>query len=231
MTSPIIAITTYGRDEEGSFSLPADYIDAVRGAGGVPLLVAPGETRWEELLARVDGWILAGGGDLGPDLHGGPSHETVYMVDSERDRSELELARRLIDQDRPVLGICRGTQVINVVLGGDLHVHLPDVVGESIAHRAPPREPTPHAVSVTAGSKLAGVVKDLEFDAASWHHQAIRGVASALEVVAFAPDGTIEAVEMPSHRWLIAVQWHPELTAKDAPPQQRLFEALVAAAR
>ena len=228
MNLPLIGITSYGRDEEGRFALPVEYVEAVRRAGGVPFLVPPGETNWSPLLASVDGWILTGGGDMDPGVYGGVGHETVYMVDPERDASEFELARHLVEERVPTFGICRGIQVLNVVLGGDLHVHLPTVVGEQIAHRAPPRLPIPHCVQVQAGTKLAAIVKDLEFEVASWHHQGIREMGAALEAVAHAPDGVIEAVEMAAHPWLIGVQWHPELTAAHQPQQQRLFDAFVA---
>jgi putative glutamine amidotransferase len=130
----------------------------------------------------------------------------------------------------PTLGVCRGLQVINVALGGTLHEHLPDVVGESVLHRLPPRVPTPHELEVLPGTRLAGILGETRFTASSWHHQAIDEVAPGLEVAARAPDGTIEAVEMPRHRWLVAVQWHPELTAAVEPLQQRVFDALARAA-
>ena len=230
MAPPLIGITTYGRDEEGRFALPVEYVEAVRRAGGVALLVPPGEANWSPLLASVDGWILTGGGDMDHDAYGSGGHETVYMVDTERDASEFELARYLIDRGLPTFGICRGIQVLNVVLGGDLHVHLPAAVGEQVAHRAPPRLPIPHRVQVQAETKLAAIVKELEFEVASWHHQGIRKVGAALEVVAQAPDGVVAAVEMAAHPWLIGVQWHPELSAAQQPPQQRLFDAFVAQA-
>lgn len=228
-TPPLIGITTYGRDEEGKFSLPSEYIDSVRRAGALPILFPPGEVHRRRLLELVDGLILAGGGDMDPSLYGGGEHETIYMVDPERDASELGLARQVIDEGMPTLGICRGAQVINVALGGTLHEHLPEVVGEEISHRAPPREPTPHSVTVREGTQLAGIVETLEFVAASWHHQAIRDVAAGLEASAHAPDGTIEGVEMPDHPWLVAVQWHPELTAAKDAIQQRIFDVFVAA--
>ncbi len=226
---PLIGITTYGRDEEAKFSLPSEYIDAIRRAGALPIMFPPGETHRRRLLDLVDGLILAGGGDMDPSLYGGRQHETVYMVDPERDASELGLARQVIEGGMPTLGICRGAQVINVALGGTLYEHLPDVVGDEVSHRAPPREPIPHALTVRGGTQLAAIVEKLEFEAASWHHQAIRDVAPRLETVAHAPDGTIEGVEMPDHPWLVAVQWHPELTAATDATQQRIFDVFVEA--
>ena len=231
MTRPVIGITTYGRDDNKRFTLPAVYVDAVRRAGGLPVLIPPGETELAELLPLLDGVILSGGGDIEPIRYAGTAHETIYMLDPERDRSEIDLARTLVHQDLPVLGICRGSQVINVALGGTLIEHLPDEVGEEILHRAPPRLPVAHEVTVIPGSQLAAILGKTQLKPTSWHHQAIRQPAPGLRVVASAPDGTIEAVEMPDHPWLIAVQWHPEITAANEPEQQRLFDELVAVAR
>jgi len=226
----LIGITTYGRDEDNRFPLPGEYVDAVRRAGGIPVLIPPGEDDTDAMLARVDGLLLAGGGDLDPEHNQGRCHESIYMTDAERDGTELKLARAVVDGGFPTLCICRGIQVVNVALGGTLHEHLPDVVGEEINHRLPPRESTPHAITVHAETRLAAIVGELQFTAASWHHQAIDAVAAGLIVSAEAPDGTIEAVEMPEHPWLIAVQWHPELTAHCDDTQQRLFDAFVQAA-
>lgn len=227
---PVIGITTYGRDERGRYALPSAYVAAVERAGGVPVLIPPLPAQAARYLELVDGFVLAGGGDLDPGHYGGDTHETLYSIDPERDALELELARHIVERRQPALAICRGLQVVNVALGGTLIEHLPAVVGEDVLHRAPPREPTPHPVRLKAGSRLAAIAGATEFAPMSWHHQAIRALAPGLEAVASAPDGTIEAVELPSHPWLIAVQWHPELTAQEDPAQQRLFDALVAAA-
>jgi putative glutamine amidotransferase len=230
-TSPLIGITTYGRNQENRFTLPAEYVDGVRRAGGIPLLIPPGETQFEKLFPHLDALILTGGGDLAPELYGGRPHETIYSIDPERDQSELILAQRVLETNLPTLGICRGLQVINVALGGTLIEHLPDVVGDQVAHKELPHGPIPHLVQIQAGSHLAEIMQDEQVETASWHHQALRQVAPQLKVVAYAPDGIVEAVEMPEHRWLVAVQWHPELTAVNDPGQQRLFDALVQAAK
>jgi putative glutamine amidotransferase len=226
-SSPVIGVTTYATNNEDQFSLPTKYVDAVRFAGGVPLLIAPGETRLDALLARVDGLILTGGGDIDPNRYGGKHHETIYMVDTDRDEMELTLARHAIRFGKPTLAICRGTQVVNVALGGTLHPHLPDVVGQKVKHRLPPRKPTLHAVGIESDSQLARILGTTECSPASWHHQGIRDLADGLKAVAYAPDGIIEAVEKPDNPRLIAVQWHPELTAAEDPLQQRLFARLV----
>lgn len=240
-TRPLVGVTTYCRTDycrtgDNDFTLPAEYVEAVERAGGLPVLVAPTGIAAEEWLSRLDAIILAGGGDLDPTHYGGEPHETIYSVNAERDQSELRLARDLVASKVPTLGICRGAQVLNVALGGTLIAHIPDVVGPDVVntgieHRLPPREPTPHDIAVDAGSRLAAILGKLEFSAASWHHQALKDVPSSVRVVARAPDGIVEAFEMPSHPWLLAVQWHPELTAAQDPVQQRLFDALIEAAR
>ena len=224
---PVIGITTYGIDEDEKYSLPTQYISAIRRAGGIPILLPPGETSIETLITLLDGIVLSGGGDIDPGLYGGQMHPEVYNVDADRDLLELELTRHILSRDLPTLAICRGCQMVNVALGGSLYEHLPDVVGEDVLHRLPPREPTPHAVSLVEGTGLAQLLARSTFDAASWHHQAIKQLGRGLRVAAHAPDGTIEAAELPDHRWLYAVQWHPELTAEDDPLQQALFDELV----
>ena len=228
---PLIGITTYGRDENNRYSLPAEYVESVRRAGGIPLLIPPGEADVAALMTRIDGLILAGGGDLDPALYAGRSHDTIYMVDSERDQSELALTHAVLRGDMPTLGICRGAQVINVACGGTLIEHLPDVVGNEIAHRNIPLSATLHPVQVKSDSRLADLLGAAEVVPASWHHQALREIGAGLRAVAWAPDGTIEAAEMDTHPWLFAIQWHPELTAAEDPTQQRLFDEFVQACR
>jgi putative glutamine amidotransferase len=228
---PLIGLTSYGRTADNRYALPAEYLDAVRRAGGVPVMIAPGEPRWETALESMDALVLTGGGDIDPIRYAGRRHDTNYGIDPERDVLELALGRRVIDSGLPVLGICRGAQILNVVQGGRLIEHIPDEFGETVLHRAPPREPVRHSVQLKGSSRLAQILGLQELHVTSWHHQALRGVAKGFEAVAHAADGTIEAIEMPEHPWLIAVQWHPELTAATDPLQQRLFDAIVTVAR
>ena len=229
---PLIGITTCGRDAEGRFRLAAAYVDAIRRGGGIPLLVPPGEVGLEQLLDELDGLVLSGGGDVDPRFYDGLPHATIHDVDAERDAMELALAREIVDRDLPALCICRGAQVMNVALGGDLIEHLPDEVGDEVSHRPAEGENAyqHHAVSTEPSSLLAAIMGRSDVEPASWHHQAARRVAPGLAVVARATDGTVEAFEKADRSWLIGVQWHPEVTAAEDPTQQRIFDSLVAAA-
>jgi putative glutamine amidotransferase len=229
---PIIGISSYGRDGElPSFSLPCGYIDAVRAAGGTPLVLPPGEANPEQLLDLVDGFVLAGGGDIAPGVYGGDSHETIYMVSEERDNFELSLARGALERPHlPMLCICRGLQVLNIASGGTLYPHIPDQFGDSVNHRLPPRSPTRHAVNLEADTLLGRIVGSTEIDACSWHHQAVRDLGEGLRPVAWAPDGVVEAIEAEGHSWCLAVQWHPEMQIGET-AQDRLFEAFIKAAQ
>ena len=230
MKPALIGIPTYGRNDDGHFFLPSEYVESVRRSGACPILLPPGEEHLDHWFELIDGILFPGGGDIEPARYGGGEHEMIYMVNPERDTMEFALLDRVLESGLPTLGICRGTQLLNVALGGTLFDHLPDHVGGEVTHRLPPREPTPHPVQVEEGSGLAEILGATGFTAESWHHQAIRDVAPGLTVVARAPDGTIEAVEKTDHPWLYAVQWHPELTAAEDPIQQRLFNTLAEAA-
>jgi putative glutamine amidotransferase len=233
VSAPILGLTTYApRENLARFHLPVEYVHAVRRAGALPWLIPPGEPRFEELLGHLDGLLLTGGGDLDPALYGGATdHPELYGIHRERDALELALARAAFARRLPTLGICRGCQVVNVAFGGSLIEHLPDEVGPELAHRGDgPGTASLHEVELARGSRLLAIVGRERPTTSSSHHQALRRVAPGFEVSARAPDGTIEAVERRDHPFYLAVQWHPEETAAEDPGQQRLFDALVAAA-
>lgn len=229
MARPLIGITTYERNVQDDFVLPAAYVDAVRRAGGLPVLLPSGEQHAVDLLAALDGVIMSGGLDVAIERYGGQPHPSVEPPNAERDAFEIELIQRIIAQPTPLLAICRGAQVLNVALGGTLIEHVPDAVDGSVEHQTATGAPTPHAVTIVQTSRLYEILGTAACAPASWHHQAIRQLAAGLVPVAYAADSTIEAVELPAHPWLIGVQWHPEITAAADPAQQRLFDAFVAA--
>jgi len=230
---PVVGLTAYGREAGArgeQFSLPSAYVESVRDAGGLPVLLAPGERDVGRVLAAVDALVFTGGGDIDPALSGG-GHHTNYSVDAERDRFEIELLAAALERELPLLAICRGLQILNVARGGTLHAHLPDVYGETVAHRVPPLDPTPHGVVLEAGCDLQAVYGEGELTVASWHHQAVDRLGAGLRAVACAPDGVVEAVELEGAPFVLAVQWHPELQREPGSPQRRLFGSLVARVR
>ncbi|MDQ4076039.1 MAG: gamma-glutamyl-gamma-aminobutyrate hydrolase family protein, partial [Chloroflexota bacterium] len=190
---PIIGITTYGPNEENHYFMPAPYVKAVAAAGGLPILLPPSEAEAEAVLALVDGFIFAGGGDIDPEEYGGTAHPALSPIDKERDRFELTLARLLLEQDTPTLGICRGAQVLAVASGGDLIVDLPEEVGNVVVHKAPPNL-TEHPVTLEPDSRLAELLGTTDLPVPSWHHQAPRDVPAGWCLAARAPDGIIEAM-------------------------------------
>jgi putative glutamine amidotransferase len=231
VTRPLlIGISSYARDgQPPAFSLPCGYVDGIRAAGATPLVLPPGETQPAHLLDLLDGLILAGGGDIAPAAYGGEPHETIYAVSEERDEFEFTLARAaLARRDIPLLCICRGMQVLNVVCGGTLHAHVPERFGDRVAHRLPPRLTSRHAVRIETDTRLAHILGATQVEACSWHHQAIDRLGEGLRPLAWAADGVIEAVEHTVHPWCLGVQWHPEMQLDEA-PQRGLFAALVAA--
>ncbi len=227
---PIIGITTPQRNETNHYTLVADYIDAVRRAGGVPVLLTPGEMHHARILDFVDGLLFSGGGDINPAEYDGQAHPEIYKVSAERDAFELNLARLALRSTIPILGICRGLEILMVVSGGKLVPHIPDEFGDAIIHRAEQSRSAAHPVKVVPKTRLSVLFnRATEVEIVSWHHQAVSKAPEGWQVAAQAPDGVIEALEHQHHPWAIAVQWHPELAPSDR-SQQNIFAAFVQAA-
>ena len=228
---PLIGITTdvvvaaYGAWEEESVLVPSDYVRSVERAGGRPLLVPPSEEDVEETLDVLDAVIFSGGSDLDPATYGQEPHPETDGVLEGRDRAELALLEAALARDMSVLAVCRGSQVLNVALGGDLVQHLPEVVGHE-RHRETPGVFAEHEVTLEARSRLSQLLGGDRAPVKSHHHQGFGRLGSGLREAAFAEDGTVEAVEDPSRRFALGVLWHPE-----AGEDMRLFEALVEEAR
>lgn len=233
----LIGITTYDGTSEIQTPIAAvglHYIRAILQAGGTPVLLPNqlGEAEWQEVYSRLDGILFTGGGDIEPGLFGGQAHPRVGELDPERDRLELPLLRFVVSQEKPFLGICRGLQVTNVALGGTLYTHIEDQHPGALKHDwypDIPRDTLAHPVRVEEGSRMAEILGEPLLQVNSLHHQGIKDLAPALKAVAYAPDGIIEAVELPDHRFGLAVQWHPEWLT-DQEPMRKLFRAFVQAA-
>jgi gamma-glutamyl-gamma-aminobutyrate hydrolase PuuD len=229
MSRPIIGITTYvtsarwGYWDTEAALVPAAYVRAIELAGGRPVLIPPSEEAVDETLAAVDGLVFSGGSDLDPELYDQEPHDETSGIVPQRDRAELTLLEAALARDMPVLAVCRGSQVLNVARGGDLVQHLPDVVGDE-KHKHTPGTFADHDVTLEPGTRLAELL-GAHAPVKSHHHQGFGRVGDGLRVAAHAEDGTIEAVEDPSHRFAFGVLWHPE-EGEDL----KLFEELVGAA-
>jgi putative glutamine amidotransferase len=224
---PIIGITTYvepaswgvWRDVEATL-VPHAYVEAVTLAGGRPVLLPPDGTD-AGVLRVLDGLVLAGGADLNPEWYGA-APEPLTDNRPIRDAAEMQLARAALDRDLPILGVCRGMQLLVVAAGGRLHQHLPDVLGHE-KHRPAPGVYGSQQARFADGSRLAALMGD-DVEINCYHHQGVADPGT-LTVTGRAPDGLPEAVEDPGGRFVLGVQWHPEVT-RDV----RLFGALVQAA-
>ena len=233
---PVIAILAhitdaiYGVWNQPSVVLPAGYVTEVQRAGGIALVLTPDVylvDHPDELLDRVDGVILSGGGDLDPAAYGAEPHPETSLVMPERDAFELALTRRAVERDLPVLGVCRGMQVLNVAFGGTLLQHLPEHFGHGEHRRvAGSFDGADHDVRLTDGSLAARAAGELQHGTKSHHHQGIDELGDGLVATGISTiDELVEAIELPERRFALGVQWHPE-----ADERSRVIGALVRAA-
>ena len=230
MSRPLIGITSYAdRVRWGVWDFPAAviplaYVAAIERAGGRPLVVPPLEAAIQETLDALDGLLLSGGEDIDPAQYGAERHPETRGTRPDRDRAELALLEAALERDMPVLAICRGSQVLNVALGGDLVQHLPEVVGDE-KHRHTPGVFADHDVALAAESRLGRMLGD-RAPVKSHHHQGYGRLGAGLREVAWAEDGTVEGLELPEKRFAVGVLWHPEEGEDFA-----LFASLVEEAR
>ncbi len=234
---PLVALPAYpiapGRVEhwaDAGIAVPEPYAAAVQRAGGQEAILGPRPITDRDargLLTGFAGLVLLGGNDLAAGTYGQEPHPSVYGVSTVRDEFELALCRAALALDLPLLAICRGAQLLNVVRGGTLHQHVTD---DFPGHGRPGVEggQQVHPVDLVAGSLVARSTGTTRVAASCHHHQAVDRLGDGLVVSARAPDGIVEGLELPGARWLVAVQWHPEDTAGRDPVQQRLFDAFVA---
>jgi putative glutamine amidotransferase len=194
-------------------------------------LLPPGESNAATLLKRLDGLIITGGGDIDPGLYNGAAHPMVYSVDNERDAFEINLAKFALENHIPILGICRGLQILVVASGGTLIPHIPDVYGTTVAHRleseSGSRKAIEHDVIITPSSRIGKLIQKTRISVVSWHHQAVDKLPSNWRPVAHAVgDKVIEAAEHIYHPWAVGVQWHPEMSQND-PNHERIFKGFI----
>ncbi len=245
MPRPLIGVTTsemrrgdrvlpddHADPKQPELALAMAYLQAVARAGGVPVVLPPVDADLApDLVARLDGICLSGGPDLDPAAYGAARHAQLGPTAAGLDAFELAVVREARAAELPILGICRGMQLLDVASGGTLHQHVPDVVDAGVAHRQlEPGTRATHPVDVAAGSRLADALgADGELWVNSFHHQAVDRLGDGLVPVAWSPDGLVEAVEAEEGPFLLAVQWHAE-TLVERPEELALFRALVGAA-
>ena len=233
---PLIGITTnqsktpYGQP---TVMLMQSYINAVMDAGGVPVLIPSliAEDGWDTVYSRLDGILFSGGGDIGLEYSPGEPHPRIDDVDLARDSIELKMVQAAASDGKPFLGICRGCQVVNVALGGTLYTHILDQLPNALDHSYPGNMRTllVHEVKIEEGTQFAEIFGDPIIKVNSLHHQGLKDIAPSIRVAGHAPDGLVEAVELPDHPFGLAVQWHPEWLT-DQQSMRNLFRNFVQAA-
>ena len=232
---PIVGLTLdtagpTGLGKVGRYLIRENYCSAIAKAGGIPMCLPHEPGLAEAYAARIDALVVTGGGfDVDPKLFGANTTHKTVTLKAERTRFEWDVTKAMLAKDKPVLGICGGEQLINVVLGGTLIQHIEDEVSGHVLHEQPnPRDEPGHVVKVTAGTLLHKLTGVAELAVNSAHHQAVKEVGADVAVNAVAPDGVIEGIESRIHRFCLGVQWHPEFLMHGGDKQ--IFAGLIAAA-
>ena len=240
---PLIGCTTYRKRTAANPNVKVDglmqiYAEAVLAAGGLPVFIplSLSETDLRDLFEQLDGILLPGGGDIDPVEYGGTDIEKCREINKARDFVELTLARWAIAENKPVLGICRGFQVLNIVTGGTLWEDILDQMAEAQRHGYfsdyGPRTYLAHTIEICEASQLAQIMgHHMAKPVNSIHHQGLKTLGAQWRPSAYAPDGLIEAIEIPEHRFALAVQWHPEELCAEDDETLALFRAFVTACR
>jgi putative glutamine amidotransferase len=229
------AARTHALDESEppmrELALGLAYPRSLERTGAIPVVLPPMDLEHvDALLDRLGGLMISGGPDVHPSVYGEEPHELLGPTEPDLDAFELELLRQADARGMPILGICRGSQLLNIARGGTLIQDVPEAVGDQIGHRQeePGRIPT-HTIVVAAGTRLEGVLGRQENDVNSFHHQAVKQLGDGLRATAWAPDGVVEAIESPDRDFVVGVQWHAE-SLSDREDQAGLFNGFVAAA-
>ncbi len=237
MSKPVILVTgNYTEAKVAPFfhryNVRQDHFTSIERVGGLPVLTGflGSKENIQDLLSQVDGLLVTGGDDIEPGEYGEEKRDVCGETCPPRDKFERMLIEAALEMDKPLFFICRGTQMLNVVLGGTLHQDLKTDTGTDIAHLDIPNydNEKAHTVKMEAGSKIAGILGKTEFGVNTLHHQAVKDVAPGLKVAGRAPDGTVEALEVPGKHYVVACQWHPEMML-DTEHNVKLFTDFVAA--
>ena len=235
MSAPTIGITLDSEEPGGYSKFPwyavrENYSTAVSRTGALPVMMPHEAGRIGEYLDLVSGIVVTGGAfDVDPALFGAESQHPSVTVKSQRTNFEWAITEQALKRDMPLLGICGGQQLLNVVLGGTLIQHIPDEIGDALAHEQQnPRDEAGHDVAVVDDTELHRIADSIQLSVNSAHHQAVKDVGDGVVVNAYAPDGVVEGIECPRYTFCVGVQWHPEFSID--PADTRIFDALVSAA-
>jgi putative glutamine amidotransferase len=231
---PRIGVLPLYNSEKQTFWINPLYFGGIEQAGGLPMLLPLTDSQdlWEDCLGSFDGFVFTGGQDLDPALYGQEKLPQCGYQAELRDRQELYMLRRLWELDKPLLGICRGIQAINVAYGGTLYQDIPTQAPSKVVHRQEmPYEVPHHQVMLPESTMLRRIVECEHISVNSMHHQAVLTPAPGFIVSAVAPDGLIEAIECPEKRFLLGVQWHPEHMWNHYASGRKIWQALVDACR
>ena len=231
---PTIGVTLDWEEPGGYSKFPwyavrENYCTAIAAGGGLPLLLPHDPDRSQAYLDHIDGLVVTGGNfDVGPSLFGAEDRHPTVKTKDRRTGFELAVTRGALDRDMPLLAICGGQQLLHVAFGGTLFQHIPDEVPGALEHEQPnPRDEPGHTVSITHGTLLHRITGVAELAVNSAHHQAAKDVPDGILVNAVAPDGVIEGIESPAHRYCLGVQWHPEFLLSDG--DRRIFDSFIEA--
>ena len=234
MSRPIIGLTLDSEQPGGYSKFPwyavrENYCGAIAAAGGLPVPLPHEPEIAESYLDTIQGLVITGGAfDVDPALFGDETRHDTVVTKDRRTTFEIAVTRGAIDRDMPVLGICGGQQLLNVVLGGSLIQHIPDEIDGALAHEQPnPRDEPGHDVAVTAGTLLHRITGARTMSVNSAHHQAVREIGKDVVIDAVAPDGVIEGIELPGRKFCLGVQWHPEFSID--PGDSKIFDAFIKA--
>ena len=233
MEKPIIGVMPLWDDEKESIWMLPGYFDGIIGAGGTPIMFPflKEEKDLQKLVDLCDGILFTGGHDVSPELYGEKPLEGVGSCKM-RDDMEKIVLNMAIEKNKPVLGICRGIQFINAALGGTLYQDLPtQLSSKTDHHQTPPYDVPVHSVEIKKDSPLYGYLNTEKIQVNSYHHQAVKDVAPGLQVMATAEDGLVEGLYMPDHRFLWAIQWHPEFSYLKDENSQKIFRAFIDSAK
>jgi putative glutamine amidotransferase len=237
ITADLSGVSANGTDsgQEPTLSLPQRYCRAIQEVGGIPLILPPitSQRRLRRILQRLDGVLISGGNfDIHPSYYGEKPISALGIVKKERTEFELELVDLALNQNLPLLGICGGAQAINVALGGSLYQDIATQLPNATKHeQGTKRDKGVHPIRIRSGTHLRQIVQKRALKVNTTHHQAVRRVGKGLVVNATAEDGLIEGIESASYRFVLGVQWHPEILARNDPSQRRIFSSFISASK